>query len=32
MERYDEHPELEGERLVMDSDEFKLILFYELRK
>ncbi len=32
LERYDEHPELEGERLVMDSDEFKLILFYELRK
>jgi len=31
LERYDEHPELEGERLVMDSDEFKLLLFYELR-
>jgi hypothetical protein len=32
LERYDEHPELEGERLIMDSDEFKLPLFYELRK
>ena len=32
LERYDDHPELEGERLVMDSDEFKLPLFYELRK
>jgi len=32
MERYDDHPELEGERLIMDSDEFKLPLFYELRK
>jgi hypothetical protein len=32
LERYDDHPELEGERLVMDSDEFKLPLFYELRE
>ena len=32
LERYDDHPELEGERLIMDSDEFKLLLFYELRK
>ena len=32
LERYDDHPELEGERLIMDSDEFKLQLFYELRK
>jgi hypothetical protein len=32
LERFDEHPELEGERLIMDSDEFKLPLFYELRK
>jgi hypothetical protein len=31
LERYDDHPELEGERLIMDSDEFKLPLFYELR-
>ena len=31
LERYDDHPELEGERLVMDSDEFKLPLYYELR-
>jgi hypothetical protein len=30
LERYDDHPELEGERLVMDSDEFKLPLYYEL--
>jgi hypothetical protein len=32
LERYDDHPELEGERLIMDSDEFKLPLYYELRK
>jgi hypothetical protein len=32
LERYDDHPELEGERLIMDSDEFKLTLFYEMRK
>jgi len=31
LERYDDHPELEGERLIMDSDEFKLPLYYELR-
>jgi hypothetical protein len=31
LERYDEHPELEGERLIMDSDEFKLPLYYEPR-
>jgi hypothetical protein len=31
LELYDDHPELEGERLIMDSDEFKLLLFYELR-
>jgi hypothetical protein len=31
LERYDDHPELEGERLIMDSDEFKLTLHYELR-
>ena len=30
LERYDDHPELEGERLIMDSDEFKLPLFFEL--
>ena len=30
LESYDDHPELEGERLVMDSDEFKLPLYYEL--
>ncbi|MCL2669803.1 MAG: hypothetical protein FWE89_03870 [Syntrophaceae bacterium] len=29
LERYDDHPELEGERLVMDSDEFKLPLYVE---
>jgi len=32
LERFDDHPELEGERLIMDSDEFKLPLYYELRK
>lgn len=32
LERFDDHPELEGERLIMDSDEFKLPLFYEPRK
>jgi hypothetical protein len=32
LELYDDHPELEGERLIMDSDEFKLPLFYEQRK
>jgi hypothetical protein len=32
LERYDDHPELEGERLIMDSDAFKLPLYYELRK
>ena len=26
LERFDDHPELEGERLIMDSDEFKLTL------
>ena len=31
LERYDDHPELEGERLIMDSDDFKLLLFYEIR-
>ena len=31
LERFDDHPELEGERLIMDSDEFKLTLHYELR-
>lgn len=31
LERYDDHPELEGERLIMDSDEFKLPLFYQQR-
>jgi hypothetical protein len=31
LERYDDHPEMEGERLIMDSDEFKLLLYYELR-
>jgi hypothetical protein len=31
LEPYDDHPELEGERLIMDSDEFKLPLYYEPR-
>jgi hypothetical protein len=31
LELYDDHPELEGERLLMDSDEFKLPLYLEQR-
>ncbi|MCX6992768.1 MAG: hypothetical protein NT011_06450 [Kiritimatiellaeota bacterium] len=31
LEPFDEHPELEGERLIMDSDEFRLPLYYEIR-
>jgi len=30
LEPFDEHPELEGERLIMDSDEFRLPLYYEV--
>ena len=30
LEAYDEHEELEGERLVMDSDEFGLRLYYDI--
>jgi hypothetical protein len=30
LEAYDEHPELEGERLVMDSDAFELRLYYDV--
>ena len=30
LEPYAAHPELEGERLVMDSDRFDLPLFYDL--
>jgi len=30
LEPYDEHEELEGERLVMDSDAFDLRLYYDL--
>ncbi len=30
LEIYDDHPELEGQRLVMDSDDFELELFYDL--
>jgi len=30
LEPFDEHPELEGERLIMDSDEFRLPLYYEI--
>jgi hypothetical protein len=30
LEAYDSHPELEGERLVMDSDEFELRLYYDI--
>lgn len=31
LERFDDHPELEGERITMDSDEFTLPLYYEVR-
>jgi hypothetical protein len=31
LERYDDHPELEGERLVTDRDAPALPLFYEIR-
>lgn len=31
LEPFDEHPELEGQRLIMDSDEFRLPLYYEIR-
>ncbi len=31
LELYDDHPELEGERLVMDSEEFDLPLFYDVQ-
>jgi hypothetical protein len=31
LEAYDAHPELEGERLVMDSDEFELRLYYDIK-
>jgi hypothetical protein len=30
LEAYDAHPELEGERLVMDSDAFELRLYYDI--
>ena len=30
LELFDEHPGLEGERLIMDSDEFRLRLYYEV--
>lgn len=30
LEPYDDHPELEGQRLVMDTDEFDLELYYDL--
>ncbi len=30
LEDYDAHPELEGERLVMDSDELHLRLYYDI--
>ncbi|MBI2440944.1 MAG: hypothetical protein HYV35_06180 [Lentisphaerae bacterium] len=31
LEPFDEHPELEGERLIMESDEFRLSLYYQVR-
>ena len=30
LELFDEHPELEGERLIMDSDAFDLRLYYDV--
>jgi len=30
VERYDAHPDLEGERLVMDSTAFTLPLYYDV--
>ena len=30
LEPFDAHPELEGERLIMDSEEFLLPLYYEV--
>ena len=30
LELFDEHPELEGQRLIMDSDKFRLRLYYEV--
>lgn len=30
LEPFDAHPELEGERLIMDSDEFHLPLYYDV--
>jgi hypothetical protein len=30
IEPFDEHPELEGRRLIMDSDDFSLPLYYEV--
>ncbi len=30
LERYEDHPELEGQRLVMDSEEFDLPMFYDV--
>ncbi|MFH1970181.1 MAG: hypothetical protein ABIJ53_07675 [Verrucomicrobiota bacterium] len=32
LEPFDEHPELEGQRLIMDSDEFSLLLYYEVER
>ena len=29
LELFDDHPELEGERLLMETDEFDLPLYYE---
>ena len=29
LELYDDHPELEGQRLVMDTNEFSLPLYYD---
>lgn len=31
LERYDAHPELEGERLIAENDDPQMILFYDIR-
>lgn len=32
LELFDAHPELQGERLIMDSDEYRLPLYYEVER
>ena len=30
LEPYDDHPELEGQRLVMETEDFLLTLYYDM--